>query len=115
MATSGMDAATGAPLAGLAHLRQSIRDILTTRIGTRVFRREYGSTLPELIDRPQSPELLVDIYAGVAQALAKWEPRVRLNEVRIVSAGAGGALVLDLDMTYLPDGEEVTVDGVVVE
>ncbi|NBO96416.1 MAG: phage baseplate protein, partial [Betaproteobacteria bacterium] len=39
----GINAQTGQPLAGIDHLRQSIRDILTTRIGTRVMRRDYGS------------------------------------------------------------------------
>ena len=53
----GMDGTTGAKLAGIDHLRQSIRDILTTRIGTRVMRRDYGSDLPGLIDRPMSPGL----------------------------------------------------------
>ena len=34
------------------HIRQSIADILFTRIGSRVQREEYGSLLPELIDQP---------------------------------------------------------------
>ncbi|MEN1410054.1 GPW/gp25 family protein, partial [Pseudomonas aeruginosa] len=47
-----MNAHTGGAIDRLAHIRQSIADILTTRIGTRVMRREYGSQLPELIDAP---------------------------------------------------------------
>ena len=46
----GMSAVTGKPLEGLDHLRQSIADILSTPIGTRVGRREYGSLLAELVD-----------------------------------------------------------------
>ncbi|MCV6588938.1 MAG: hypothetical protein OIF57_07920 [Marinobacterium sp.] len=48
----GMDSVTGKPLADMAHIRQSITNILTTPIGTRVMRRDYGSVLPDLIDRP---------------------------------------------------------------
>ena len=40
---NGINATTGAALSGMDHLRQSIRDILTTRVGTRVMRRAYGS------------------------------------------------------------------------
>ncbi|MEN1450892.1 GPW/gp25 family protein, partial [Pseudomonas aeruginosa] len=47
-----MNAHTGGAIDRLAHIRQSIAVILTTRIGTRVMRREYGSQLPELIDAP---------------------------------------------------------------
>lgn len=41
-----MNAHTGGAIDRLAHIRQSIADILTTRIGSRVMRREYGSQLP---------------------------------------------------------------------
>ena len=47
MATdSGMHRTTGAGLSGIEHLRQSIADILTTPLGTRLQRRTYGSLLP---------------------------------------------------------------------
>lgn len=46
----GINAQTGQPLSGIDHLRQSIRDILTTRSGMRVMRRDYGSRLPALVD-----------------------------------------------------------------
>lgn len=43
----GINAQTGQPPAGMDPLRQSIRDILTTRIGTRVMRRDNGSRLTD--------------------------------------------------------------------
>nr|VFK47168.1 MAG: hypothetical protein BECKTC1821D_GA0114238_104214 [Candidatus Kentron sp. TC] len=39
---AGMSAFTGKHFSDIAHLRQSITDILTTPIGSRVMRREYG-------------------------------------------------------------------------
>ena len=85
-----MDAASGRPLSGSAHLRQSIRDILTTRTGTRIGRRTYGSDLPLLVDRPLTPATLVDVYAATAEAVAAWEPRVRLTAVAPASAARTG-------------------------
>ena len=46
----GINAYTGESLSGLDHLRQSIADILSTPLNTRVMRRDYGSRIPELID-----------------------------------------------------------------
>lgn len=48
----GTNAQTGQALSSLSHLHQSIRDILTTRRGTRVMHAAtlYGSRLPELVD-----------------------------------------------------------------
>lgn len=110
----GMDASIGAPLVGLAHLRQSIRDILTTRIGTRVARRDYGSELPALVDAPMNPALAVDLYAATAKALARWEPRIRLRRVAIASAEPG-RVALHLEALYLPEGREIKLDGIVIE
>ena len=105
-----MHAATGRPLDGIAHLRQSIRDVLTTQVGTRVGRREYGSRLPELVDRPMSAALLVDVYAAAAEALARWEPRFRLRSVASAGAGADGRLVLTLSGVYAPTGEGLVLE-----
>ncbi len=38
----GMNANTGKELEGIEHLKQSIIDILTTPIGSRVMRRDYA-------------------------------------------------------------------------
>ncbi|WP_402719017.1 hypothetical protein [Janthinobacterium rivuli] len=58
-----MHAATGRSLTGLGHLRQSITDILTTPIGSRI-RRRYGSEVPELIDPPLNSATQLRIYAA---------------------------------------------------
>ncbi|EPI0348595.1 hypothetical protein HUQ87_001414 [Neisseria gonorrhoeae] len=46
------DAENGRGQDTLAHIAQSIRNILFTRIGTRLMREEYGSFIPDLIDMP---------------------------------------------------------------
>lgn len=109
----GINASTGKRLGGLEHLRQSIRDILTTPIGSRVMRRDYGSRLFQLIDAPMNRTTLLDVYAAVAEALDAWEPRFRLEQVQAVSAEPG-VLVLDLKGTYLPDGNEIKLDGIII-
>jgi len=110
----GLNAATGHPLAGLDHLRQSVRDILTTRIGTRVLRRDYGSELPALIDRPMTPALALDLYVATAQALRRWEPCLSLSKVTLTDARVG-RIALFLEARYLPDGHTITLEGIVVE
>ena len=112
MSMTGMDNTTGKPLDGLAHLRQSITDILTTPIGSRVMRRDYGSKLFTLIDAPMHPRGILRIYAAVATALEQWEPRLRLTRVRLNDASIDGRLSLTLEGEYLPDGRSVTLEGI---
>jgi len=109
---NGMDARTGKPLAGIRHLRQSIHNILTTPLGSRVMRRDYGSNLFELIDQPLTQSTLMDIYAATAQALRRWEPRFRLTRVQAFRAPESGKVLLELDGIYLPDGQEIKLEGI---
>lgn len=94
----GLDAETGRAIAGEAHLRQSIRDILTTPIGSEVMARDYGAGLFERVDTPMTLGLTADIVSDSAIAIAAFEPRVRLDRVVVLSASAG-ALDLDLELT----------------
>ena len=107
----GMNAVTGKPLDGIDHLIQSIRDIFTTRVGTRVMRRDYGSELPRLIDQPMNQALLLEIFVAAIDALDRWEPRFRIKRV-FVAAAVPGTLTLDVAGTYLLDGREIVVKGI---
>lgn len=80
---TGMNAVTGRPLSGIHHIQQSLQDILTTPIGSRVMRRDYGSLLPELIDQPTNDVTLLQIYAAIVMAVIKWEPRVVIATVKM--------------------------------
>lgn len=104
----GTSAASLTPLDGWDHVVQSIADILTTPRGSRVLRRDYGSTIPALLDRPINDETTLDFVIAAADALDRWEPRVRLERVQLVKASPEGVAALDLDLTYLEDGRTVT-------
>ncbi|MDZ4377997.1 MAG: GPW/gp25 family protein [Xanthomonadaceae bacterium] len=85
----GMSRTNGRLIDDLAHLRQSIADILTTPIGSRVMRREYGSRLFSLVDAPINARTLGDVYAATVDALRRWEPRIAVRQVRVLQAAAG--------------------------
>lgn len=97
LAMSGMHVATGAALAGTDHLAQSVADILTTPIGTRVKRREYGSMLFDLIDQPMNPATRLLLCGATAMALARWEPRIALRRVTLSGAPADGQLTIGIE------------------
>lgn len=106
---NGMHARTGRTVTDLAHLSQSISDILTTPIGTRVMRREYGSQLPDLIDWPTNAATRLLAYAATAMALMRWEPRIRLNRVELFLGDRPGQAVLDLDASYADSNEALNL------
>lgn len=88
-----MDAATGRLLPLHEHLAQSVRNILFTRIGTRVQREEYGSLLPLLIDMPLNEITLLRCTSATITALAAWEPRITVTAAAVTPLADGSGRV----------------------
>ena len=89
----GMDRLTGAACEGADHLRQSVQVILTTPVGTRIGRRDFGSLIPELIDQPLNAATRLAVIAAGALALLRQEPRIRANRILLEGDGSGRAVL----------------------
>lgn len=97
----GMNRQTGQFLSGLAHIKQSIYDILTTTKGERLICRDYGSRVFSYVDQPLTDHLQLEIMAEVANVLHAFEPRIQLTKVSVVSTDSpNGHLTLKLEGTY---------------
>lgn len=108
---TGMSRYTGRSIDELDHIRQSIADILTTPIGSRLMRRDYGSRLPELIDQPLTGATLLRAYAATLVALIRWEPRIKVRAItRLVHADRPGAVALGIEAVRADSGEPVTLE-----
>lgn len=106
---AGMNVTTGQRLEGIDHIRQSVADIITTPIGSRVMRRDYGSLVPDLLDRPMNDALLMQIYAATVIAVSRWEPRIQITGTRrTVSTQQPGAIMIELQ-GKTADGQTLNV------
>lgn len=117
MSVTGLNMTTAQPIDGLDHLRQAVRDILMTPLGSRVMRRDYGSGLFDLVDQNLTGLTMAQIYAATADALRKWEPRLRLTRVQATALPEdmeSGRVMITLEGEYLPDGRAITLDGIVL-
>lgn len=104
----GVSRHTGAPLTRSQHIDQSVVDILTTPIGTRVGRRDYGSRLMAIIDGPIGPGLTADVAQASVEALDRWEPRYTVRQVALSGRGPDGQVLLEIDGID-PDGASLLV------
>ena len=108
----GMDENTGALLDGVAHLRQSIKRIIMTPIGTHPLQRDFGSLVPYLIDKPMTEETALQVNTAIIEALYKWEPRIQTIECELMTdAVSNGQLAFALKVIY--EGEEVRLDNII--
>ena len=105
-----MNRETGASLSLLEHIAQSINDILTTRIGTRVMRREYGSLLPELVDQPSDDFTRLQIYAATVMALMRWETRISLSRIQFIGANLQGQASLEFEGIIVDNNQPLSLN-----
>jgi phage baseplate assembly protein W len=105
MSSSGVNRVDGRPLSNFEHVRQSIEVILTTAIGSRVMRREFGSEVLNLIDRPLTDRVILAVYSAVVMAIAQWEPRFAVTGCKISRADETGKLSLQIFGIYYPRGQ----------
>jgi phage baseplate assembly protein W len=107
----GLNADTGRAISGLDHLYQSIGKIVSTPLASCVKRRTFGSELPDLIDAPNNGAVRTRLYAAVATALMRWEPRLMITRVSLTSddrLASDGALYLDIEGWTTESGEVVS-------
>lgn len=108
-----MDRQTGVSIYDVEHLKQSIIDILSTPIGSRVCRRGYGSNLYKLLDRNIDRYMKLKLINAVATSLGKWEPRLILDSVGIDKVvPSDGAVRITLAGYYVIDNKPVYLNDI---
>ena len=110
---SGMNAQTGKALSGIEHLKQSVYDILSTPVGSRVMRRSYGSRLMYLLDGPMNEMLIAEIQMSVVEALNNYEPRIKISRV-IVNGSETGQVNLTIEGHYIPDKRVIRLENITI-
>ena len=88
-ASIGMSRSSGKQISRKTHIAQSINDIITTPIGSRVMRRYYGSYLFELIDSAMNDAGRLRLTAALVDAINRWEPRAEITFARVETHADG--------------------------
>jgi phage baseplate assembly protein W len=86
--------------AGVEDLDRSIRIVLMTAPGERVMRPQFGCRIWDLLFEPVTPNLLGLIAEAVRAALAQWEPRIEVQDVKPMIDDDENALVR-VEISYI--------------
>jgi phage baseplate assembly protein W len=65
-------------------IKQAIYIILNTAPGERVMHPDFGCNIHDLIFWPANDQTAAIVERYVTEALTRWEPRIRLHEVRAI-------------------------------
>lgn len=115
---AGIDRRTGRVIDNLASAYQGLEVILTTRLSSRVMRREFGGGVIELLGRLMVPSLFMAWQQLVATSIDLWEPRFAIRQltptgsVEEIRTGSAG---LHIEADYRPRAHlgDFTVERVV--
>ena len=85
-------------VSGEHDIEQSIGVILGTRPGERVMRPEFGCRASELLFEPRNSATETLMQQYVEEALRRWEPRIDVQWVRVLTDNAqDGAVVVEVN------------------
>lgn len=95
---------------GERDIEQSIRIILETMPGERVMRPDFGCRMWELVFAPRDPTTEGLLIHYVEQALARWEPRIEVNEVKVSDDPIqDGAVLIEINYTIKATHDERSI------
>lgn len=114
---AGIDRHTGKVISTYESALQAVEVILSTRIGTRVMRRQFGGGVAEILGRAVTPPLFALFQQLVATAIEIWEPRFRVRKIiplGTVEQIRAGQVGMRFEVDYRPRGHlgDFTVERV---
>ena len=80
-----------------ADIRQSLEILLTTSVGERFLRPEYGCDLRRYLFEPLDEGLVAYIRDLVGNAILYHEPRIRLTNLTLTSHADEGMLLIEVE------------------
>ena len=104
---SGIDRHTGKVIDNLTSAFQGVEVILSTRIGSRLMRREFGGGVAELLGRAMTPQLFAAWQQLIGTAIDLWEPRFGVRKISVTGTSAElrtGSAGLRIETDYRPRG-----------
>ena len=83
-------------ITGIDKIQDSIYNILSTKVGERLFLPEFGSRLHTLIFEPNNAIFADLAVFYIRDALGKWERRIEVTDVSILTEQEGNIVPIEI-------------------
>lgn len=80
-------------------VRESLFILFSTRPGERPTNPEFGCRVHELVWRPLDPATIFLIREAIEDAVAKYEPRIEIQDIHVDTDEKQGTIYIHLDYT----------------
>ena len=89
-------------------LRQSIQQIIFTKLQERTQEKDFGCDIPKNVFDPMDTVLQTALIYSITKAIASWEPRVLINNIQFVVAKDTGQLAMIVKYNVVRTGAQDT-------
>ena len=90
-------------------VKQSIIDILLTRVGEREFMPNYGSTLYWILFENMGVITQIRIRNAIEDALTNWEPRIQINNILVQKKDTTWNIELDYTVIRIDQNDTLNM------
>lgn len=91
---------------GPEKVRQAILTLLDTDPGERVMRPDFGCGLRRYLMQPNNPATRAGIARDITQAIARWEPRVRLVDIAVSPTDDRAMVLIEIHYAHVLDARQ---------
>ena len=77
-------------------IKQSLRNLVYTRLGERPFQPNIGSTFENLLFEPLDVITANDLSTSLQETIANWEPRVQIIKLDVIAYPAQNSIGIAL-------------------
>lgn len=93
-------------VSGAEKVRQSIWLILQTEPGERLMRPNFGCGLRRYLMQPNNASTWSGMQRDIERALSRWEPRIKLEEVKVTGGDDPAVAMVSIRYAHLRDGSK---------
>lgn len=93
-------------VSGPEKVRQAIFTLLDTDPGERVMRPDFGCGLRRFLMQPNNPATRAAIEREIAQALGRWEPRVKLVDLAVTPTDDPALVLIEIHYAHVLDARQ---------
>ncbi len=80
-------------------IRQSLEILLSTQLGERVMRPDYGCDLSPYVFETINPSIRAQIKNIVERAILYHEPRIKVNNIELIVTDEDGTINIEIEYT----------------
>ena len=82
-------------------IKRSVHNIVFTIIGEKPFRRDFGTVVNQSLFELDTSLNLIAIEKQITSSLTRFEPRIKLNDVKVVVDGSHNAMTAKITYSII--------------